>query len=93
MTSVAIASGAKLTLWKNWLPRLGAAFPCTDLELALEPREDHASYIAPWLKVLSADNRAVFTAVTHAQRAAEFINGKVLEATAQVNSTCAAPGQ
>src|SRR6266540_3451455 len=35
---------------------LGAAFLCADLELALEPREDHASYIATWLKVLAADN-------------------------------------
>ena len=25
---------------------LGAAFLCADLELALEPREDHAAYIA-----------------------------------------------
>jgi len=69
---------------------LGAAFLCADLELALEPREDHASYIATWLKVLAADNRAVFTAAAHAQRAAEFINSKAAETAAQVNSTCAA---
>ena len=69
---------------------LGAAFLCADLELALEPREDHASYIATWLKVLAADNRAVFTAAAHAQRAAEFINSRAVEAAAQVNSTCAA---
>jgi antirestriction protein ArdC len=69
---------------------LGAAFLCSDLELALEPREDHASYIATWLKVLAADNRAVFTAAAHAQRAAEFINNKAAETAAQVNSTCAA---
>jgi antirestriction protein ArdC len=68
---------------------LGAAFLCTDLELALEPREDHASYIATWLKVLATDNRAVFTAAAHAQRAAEFINNRVA-AAAEVNSTCAA---
>src|SRR6266704_4896009 len=68
---------------------LGAAFLCADLELALEPREDHASYIAIWLKVLAADNRAVFTAAAHAQRAAEFINTRAA-AAAQVNSTCAA---
>ena len=53
---------------------LGAAFLCADLDLALQPREDHASYIASWLKVLATDNRAVFTAAAHAQRAAEFIN-------------------
>ena len=69
---------------------LGAAFLCADLELALEPREDHASYIATWLKVLAADNRAVFTAAAHAQRAAEFINRKVTNAAAQVTTTCAA---
>jgi antirestriction protein ArdC len=68
---------------------LGAAFLCADLELALEPREDHASYIASWLKLLAADNRAVFTAAAHAQRAAEFINYIAMNA-AQVNSTCAA---
>ena len=38
-------------------------------------REDHAAYIANWLDVLKADNRAIFTAATHAQRAADFING------------------
>src|SRR5258708_6569981 len=69
---------------------LGGPFLCADLELALEPREDHASYIATWLKVLATDNRAVFTAATHAQRAAEFINRRAAEAAAQVNSTCAA---
>jgi antirestriction protein ArdC len=68
---------------------LGAAFLCADLELALEPREDHASYIATWLKVLAADNRAVFTAAAHAQRAAEFINRNAI-AAAQINSTYAA---
>jgi antirestriction protein ArdC len=68
---------------------LGAAFLCADLELSLEPREDHASYIATWLKVLAADNRAVFTAAAHAQRAAEFINNRAA-AAAQVSPTCAA---
>ena len=54
---------------------LGAAFLCTDLDLTLEPREEHAAYIANWLDVLKADNRAIFTAASHAQRAADFING------------------
>lgn len=53
---------------------LGAAFLCADLDLALEPREDHASYIATWLQVLKNDTRAIFTAASHAQRAADFIN-------------------
>lgn len=53
---------------------LGAAFLCADLDIALEPREDHAAYIAHWLKVLKDDNRAIFTAASHAQRAADFIH-------------------
>jgi antirestriction protein ArdC len=53
---------------------LGAAFICADLDLALEPREDHATYIASWLEVLKNDNRAIFTAASHAQRAADFLN-------------------
>lgn len=44
---------------------LGAAFLCADLDLTLEPREDHAAYIANWLQVLKADNRAIFTAASH----------------------------
>lgn len=67
---------------------LGAAFLCADLELSLEPREDHASYIATWLDVLAHDNRAVFTAAAYAQRAAEYINRTVTANTA-VPVTCA----
>jgi antirestriction protein ArdC len=53
---------------------LGAAFLCADLDLTLEPREDHAAYLANWLEILKADNRAIFTAASHAQRAADFLN-------------------
>ncbi len=69
---------------------LGAAFLCADLEISLEPREDHASYIATWLEVLEQDNRAVFTAAAHAQRAAEYIRSAVAKNAAQVSETCAA---
>jgi antirestriction protein ArdC len=68
---------------------LGAAFLCADLELALEPREDHACYIATWLKLLAADKQVVFTAAAHAQRAAEFINRRATDAAAQVTKICA----
>lgn len=54
---------------------LGAAFVCADLDLTPEPREDHASYIASWLKVLKNDKRAIFTAAGHAQRVADFLSG------------------
>jgi len=59
----------------NWplVAKLGAALLCVDLELALEPRQDHASYIANWLTVLRNDNRAIFTAASHAQQAAAHL--------------------
>lgn len=53
---------------------LGAAFVCADLELASEPRYEHAAYIASWLKMLKDDNRAIFAAAAHAQRAASYLS-------------------
>jgi len=53
---------------------LGSAFLCADLELTPEVRDDHASYIASWLEVLKQDNRAIFTAAAHAQRAVDFLH-------------------
>ncbi len=53
---------------------LGAAFLCADLELTPEVREDHAAYIATWLTVLKNDNRAIFQAAAHAQRAVDYLH-------------------
>ena len=54
---------------------LGAAFLSADLGLTPEPREDHAAYLGHWLTVLKNDKRAIFTAASHAQRAADFLCG------------------
>jgi antirestriction protein ArdC len=52
---------------------LGSAFLCADLDLTPEVREDHAAYIADWLKVLKNDKRAIFSAAAHAQKAADYL--------------------
>jgi len=52
---------------------LTAAFVCAHLGLSSEPRPDHAQYIASWLRVLKADKRAIFTAASKAQQAADFM--------------------
>jgi antirestriction protein ArdC len=52
---------------------LGAAFLCAYLELAGDPREENASYIANWLEVLRNDSRFIFKAAAHAQRAADYL--------------------
>lgn len=55
------------------IAELGAAFTCAHLGLSTEPRPDHARYIASWLRVLKADKRAIFTAASKAQQAADFL--------------------
>ncbi|QNT68349.1 zincin-like metallopeptidase domain-containing protein [Defluviicoccus vanus] len=60
---------------EEMVAELGAAFLCADLELRPQIREDHAPYIAGWLKVLKEDKRAIFTAAAHAQKAADFLHG------------------
>jgi antirestriction protein ArdC len=54
---------------------LGAAFLCADLDLTPELRPEHASYLDHWLKILKGDKRAIFSAASHAQRAADFLHG------------------
>ena len=53
---------------------LGSAFLCADLDITPEVREDHAAYIAHWLKALKDDKRLIFTAAAHAQRAADYLH-------------------
>ncbi len=56
---------------------IGSALVCADLGIVpeLEPRPDHASYLASWLTVLSNDRRAIFQAAAHAQRAVTYLHG------------------
>ena len=56
------------------IAELGAAFLCADLGVTPETREDHAAYLAHWLNVLKADNRAIFTAARQAQCAADYLH-------------------
>lgn len=54
---------------------IGAAFLCCDLGITPEPRDDHASYLDHWLKVLKEDKRAIFQAAACAQKAVEYLHG------------------
>ena len=66
-------------------PAIGAAFLCSDLQLTLDVREDHVSYLGHWLNVLRTDKRAIFTAAAHAQKAADYLHSlqrKAIKATA-----------
>jgi antirestriction protein ArdC len=59
------------------IAELGAVFLCADLGITpeLEPRPDHASYLASWLKILGQDKRFIFSAAAHAQKAVAFLHG------------------
>ena len=54
---------------------LGAAFLAADLGLSPEPRDEHASYIAHWLRGLRNDKRFIFQAAAHAQKAVDYLHG------------------
>lgn len=60
----------------GYIAELGSVFLCADLGIApeLEPRPDHASYLASWLKILSNDKRFIFSAAAQAQKAAAFLH-------------------
>jgi antirestriction protein ArdC len=62
---------------------LGSAYTMAALELELTPRQDHAAYIDSWLRVLRTDKRAIFTAASQAQKAADWL-AQHAERTAEV---------
>jgi len=53
------------------IAEMGAAYLCAHCRIDGELR--HASYLESWLKVLRSDKRAIFTAATQAQRAADYV--------------------
>jgi antirestriction protein ArdC len=58
------------------IAELGAVFLCADLGIVpeMEPRPDHASYIASWFSVLRHEKPFVFSAAAHAQRAVAYLH-------------------
>lgn len=84
------ASGARHRLDRDLSGRFGsaayAAEECAveilsglilaDLGIAHHPRPDHAAYISNWLAVIKADPRAIFTAASKAQQAADWMHAQ-----------------
>lgn len=67
--------GDDLYAAEELVAELGSAFLGADLGIEVEPREDHASYLASWLKCLKADKKAIFTAASLATKAVEYLEG------------------
>ena len=77
---------------------LGSAFLCAGLGLANEPRKDNAAYVASWLKALRSDPKAIFSAASKAQYAADFLYGlqpdqPPLEASVPLASSASTPSR
>ncbi|WP_028004379.1 ArdC family protein [Sinorhizobium meliloti] len=59
---------------------LSASFLCGDLGVAHDPRDNTATYLESWLKVLKNDKRAIITAAAKAQAAADYLHESQLGA-------------
>jgi antirestriction protein ArdC len=55
---------------------LASSFVMADLGIAHKARAEHAAYIASWLEVLKNDPRAIFTAASKAQAAADWMHAQ-----------------
>ncbi len=58
------------------IAELGAVFLAADLRIVpdMEPRSDHASYLAAWVQVLANDKRFIVQAAAQAQRSVAFLH-------------------
>jgi len=52
-----------------------ASITCAKLGIESEVREDHAQYLAAWLKIIKADKKAIFRAARDAQKAVDYTDG------------------
>ncbi|CAG5011189.1 DNA primase TraC [Dyadobacter sp. CECT 9275] len=52
---------------------IGSCYLSAILGIEPIPQEQHAAYIQHWLKALQDDKRLIFSAASHAQKAAEFV--------------------
>ena len=53
---------------------MGAAFLCASLGLESTVRDDHAEYLASWLKALKDDHKYIFQASSAASKAVAFLD-------------------
>ena len=68
--------GTEAYAMEELIAELGAAFLCAEVGILPTTREDHAHYLANWIKVLKGDTKAIFTAAAAASKAAAFIKGR-----------------
>ncbi len=60
--------------FEELVAEIGSAFLAADMGFSLEPREDHAAYLASWIKALKDDSRFIFKAAAAAEKACGFLH-------------------
>lgn len=65
--------GTEAYAFEELIAETTSALCCAATGITPEPRPDHAQYLNNWLKVLRGDKKAIFTAFSKAQAAADFI--------------------
>lgn len=63
--------GSKAYAAEELIAEMGAAFLCASV--GIEGKLQHAEYINNWIQIMKSDKRAIFTASSKAQQAADFI--------------------
>jgi antirestriction protein ArdC len=66
------------------IAELGAAFLCAEFGFD-NAHDNQAAYLAGWLELLKSDKRAIFTAASKAQKAADYMRGLVLAGAASLS--------
>ena len=84
------AFGSKDYAFEELVAEIGAAFVGARLGIVGEHIENHAAYIASWLKALKNDKRAIFRAATLAQAAADLVLANADQLAAPVPIAAAA---
>jgi len=52
---------------------LASAFLCAELQITQDTREDHAKYLAHWIKIMKGDSKAIFAAAAKASQAVAYL--------------------
>ena len=65
--------GDEAYAFEELVAEMGSAFLCADLGIINATVEDHADYLASWLKILKQDKKAILTAAAQAAKAQAFI--------------------
>lgn len=59
--------------FEELIAELGSAFQCARLGIEPQAREDHAEYVAHWLRGMKQDKTAIVTAASKASDAADYL--------------------